>query len=677
MSEKIKQSNVASEPKQMTFNFQSERRKIEIRLAGTGTATIDWGDGTERKTYILSPDCRWERKRSYEYDDNYEMENYRAQVTTRTVTITGENIIVLDCSYNYLTKLDVSNNTALKELNCSYNLLKTLNISNNTALKELDCSDNLLKTLDVSTNTALTRLICSKNKLANIDVSANKRMEDMFCCWNKLKSLDVSANTALDELNCWKNQLTSLKIGKKNTKLKNLNCNKNRFTVNTLNDLFGMLPIGDGRIIDIGNNPETIGCDINIARKKGWQVHDSQNHLIAATEPNQMTIAFNKYPSWEIVDVVILMIAGSGMATIDWGDGKSKTLKLRKSFTTLRRSCGYSVISITGESITHLCCNGNKIRELDVSMNPALTWLDCSENQLRSLDVSKNTALTYLNCWANWLSSLDVSANLALTELECSFNELTIFDISKNIELTKLDCSYNELTSLDISNNSLLTKLYCRDNRMFADALNGLFVEDGKIEINVENNPGTTLCNLKKVECKRSSVVKVCMDRIKLEERLKYIEQKKNNEKCSGLIMNSDVFWLWTDYFCSLCGTSAKEEYSYGVIVEIRLIEIVVKKIKKLGYEVALDKSDYCTHCRGKDFKLFEKPELIFSIRYSGQSDYHVVRSSKIGDYECLLAFLEGKETYTVDWAESNYEHTLHESIDIIQKMTGLEADLD
>ena len=40
--------------------------------------------------------------------------------------------------------------TSLRELNCSYNGLTSLDISQNTDLKELYCDDNKLTSLDIS-----------------------------------------------------------------------------------------------------------------------------------------------------------------------------------------------------------------------------------------------------------------------------------------------------------------------------------------------------------------------------------------------------------------------------------------------------------------------------------------------------------------------------------------------
>ena len=46
------------------------------------------------------------------------------------------------CSYNQLTSLDVSKNTALTSLGCSFNKLTSLDVSKNTALKVLGCYGN-------------------------------------------------------------------------------------------------------------------------------------------------------------------------------------------------------------------------------------------------------------------------------------------------------------------------------------------------------------------------------------------------------------------------------------------------------------------------------------------------------------------------------------------------------
>jgi len=213
--------------------------------------------------------------------------------------------------------------------------------------------------------------------------------------------------------------------------------------------------------------------------------------------------------------------------------------------------------------------------------------------------------------------------------------------------LVVLDCSYNELTSLDISKNSLLKILDCNGNKMPA----------------IEKDKGI-----------QTSDVEVYMDRSILEKRLKKIAQTKHSKT---FIDGMSSCYLMSppetvDYVCSLCGFTVENEYTKHQVFDIRQVEIIVKKILKLGFDVVFDKSEYCHRCSGS---VIEKPEMIFSIRFSTQSDYHVVRSNLVNEYSCLLAFLENKETYRLE--RNNEECPLHENAAIIKHMTGLGDDLD
>ena len=190
-----------------------------------------------------------------------------------------------------------------------------------------------------------------------------------------------------------------------------------------------------------------------------------------------ITMTLNKFGN------VKISLKGSGMATVDWGNGK----------TTQRFSSGVTVfthyyfnksnrtITIYGQDITYLNCKGNQITSLDVSGNPALKSLQCSKNRLTDLDVSKNTALTLLSC---------------------SKNQLTNLDVSRNNVLTNLVCDGNQLNTLCVSKNTALMFLNCRNNQLSAEALNNLFgtlnsaMVEGKI-LYIRNNSGTYTCNQK------------------------------------------------------------------------------------------------------------------------------------------------------------------------------------
>ena len=120
------------------------------------------------------------------------------------------------------------------------------------------------------------------------------------------------------------------------------------------------------------------------------------------------------------------------------------------------------------------------------------------------------------------------------------------------------------------------------------------------------------------------------------------------------------AFEEYVDYLCSHCGVTIKGKHGNRMIFNIYSIDETVAQMKTLGYDVILDKTEFCPYCSKKNI---ENPELIFCIRFSDEVDYHFVRSNIINEYRCLLEFLSNPEEYT-----GNRE--------IIQKMTGLGEDM-
>jgi len=284
--------------------------------------------------------------------------------------------------------LDVSNNTALKNLNCAVNQLSGLNVSNNAALTELICTNNQLTTLDVSNNTALKNLNCAVNQLSGLDVSNNAALNVLDCSHNILTKLNTSTNSALSKLNCSHNELS----------------------VHTLNGLFDMLPVVSEGFLDFGNNPGAAGCNKSIAENKGWNT------------PRQMFLTL------EGAGMVNLLIAGSGNVEIDWGDGSLETSNISLEYFLFRHTyvniTSYTII-ITGENITSMSCYNNRLTNLDVRNNPVLSFMNCSDNLLTGLDVSKNTAMIGLGCSNNLLTSLDLNNNTRLHYVYCDNNQLS------------------------------------------------------------------------------------------------------------------------------------------------------------------------------------------------------------------------------------------------------------
>ena len=264
-------------------------------------------------------------------------------------------------------------------------------------------------------------------------------------------------------------------------------------------------------------------------------------------EPNPGTIEMTT----EVTGDVTFSMYGTGLATVDWGDGSTKetgtfTVDVPIEFSHTYSTSKIRTIRIYGNDIWGLNCSNiplisldvsknanlwslfcfdNQLTSLDVSKNPKLRNLGCGKNQLTtldlsnniilghlqchdnpliSLDLSKNTSLYYFTTWRNQLTSLDVSKNTSLVHLVCVQNQLTNLDVSKNISLSYLDCWDNQLTSLDMSNNTTLVYLNCYSNQFTDDALDALFgslhsnpniIGETEKYISIQDNPGTTTCN--------------------------------------------------------------------------------------------------------------------------------------------------------------------------------------
>ena len=139
-----------------------------------------------------------------------------------------------DESFNVSSMPEIKYFTALTSLNCEYNQLTTLDLSNNTALECLECNSNKLKSLDLSECVVLTDLLCNDNQLTSLDLSKNIELTELYCWGNQLASLDLSKNTALTYLDCEGNQLTTLDLSN-NTALESLYCSGNPLTKIILN----------------------------------------------------------------------------------------------------------------------------------------------------------------------------------------------------------------------------------------------------------------------------------------------------------------------------------------------------------------------------------------------------------------------------------------------------------
>ena len=183
------------------------------------------------------------------------------------------NVTSLTCSYNPITALDLTKNTALtgvsceccdltalnvkgcnalRSLQCEYNDLQSLDVSGCPALEMLYCDNNSLSALDVTANPVLWRLYCTENQMTSLRVKGLRNLREVYCRGNLLTSLDFTDCWRMEKLECDRNQLTSLKISDCDS-LVQLDCRDNQLTaleLGGLNDLMDLKCQGN-RIVSI------------------------------------------------------------------------------------------------------------------------------------------------------------------------------------------------------------------------------------------------------------------------------------------------------------------------------------------------------------------------------------------------------------------------------------------
>jgi len=365
------------------------------------------------------------------------------------------NTISIDVSDRGISDLKgIEYFTSLTYLNCCNNYLTSLDVSNNTALTSLYYNDNNLTSLDVSNNTALTIISCENNKLTSLDVSNNTALIYLNCCNNNLTSLDLSNNTSLmSEYLYYSNNTYEISL------------ENGTFDLLTLPEGFNLDNVSNwtnatvnGSIITVTDLSKSVTYEYNLGNDKTATF--TLNPAIEINEENFPDEIFRNY----IKETFDTDRNGVLSATEISGINYINVSKEDEAHENEKISSLKGIEYFT--SLTYLNCCNNNLTSLDVSNNTALTTLYCYNNNLTSLDVSNNTALTTLYCYNNNLTSLDVSNNTMLTYLDCTNNNLTSLDVSKNTALTELYCYTNNLTSLDVSNNTVLGYLYCHTNNL-------------------------------------------------------------------------------------------------------------------------------------------------------------------------------------------------------------------
>ena len=405
---------------------------------------------------------------------------------------------ILFCTANFLTSLDVSNNSSLvslacnnnnlnsltlnsslQVLNCNGNNLTSIDVSGNNALFDLDCSSNQLNSLNISSNTLLTSVDASNNQISSINLSNNNILEDLDLGTNSLTSLEVSNISSLANLDCDNNMIVSLDVSN-NAMLNSLICNNN--LLNSLDIKNNNNTQTSNIEFNATNNPSLFCITVddvnysdttwfNIDAQAIFDLNCNATTFIPDDNFEQALIDLG-YDSGPLDDFVLKFVI-KAITSLDVSSKNIFDFTGINEFTSLEdlnvslnpiQSITFDVNNLT--ELKTLACAFNQLTSLDVSSNTILEDLNCQTNQLTSLDVSSNPNLIVLRATNNSITSLDLINNTVLVDLRCENNQLSSLIVGNNVVLDKLFCDGNLLTSLDISANTMLTAFDCKNNQL-------------------------------------------------------------------------------------------------------------------------------------------------------------------------------------------------------------------
>jgi Leucine-rich repeat (LRR) protein len=161
------------------------------------------------------------------------------------------NLIHFDCSGNFISRMDLSNNTklivlrcgpneplhelilpkidTLKIFGCTWTNLVHLDLSNIPALEKATFTENrLLESVDFSNCSNLTTITGFGNTvLSTLDITGCTKLEQVELYLNNIKNLDISHCENLININVFGNDLETFILGN-NPKLYSMDCGRNK-----------------------------------------------------------------------------------------------------------------------------------------------------------------------------------------------------------------------------------------------------------------------------------------------------------------------------------------------------------------------------------------------------------------------------------------------------------------
>ncbi len=373
--------------------------------------------------------------------------------------LTGiEDFTVLEELYadnNDLTTVDVSSNTALKELIVYNNAnLSSFTVADPSIITRITLSDcNLSGDYDFSTYTSLTSFSVQNNNLTGLNVKNGNNTNFTY--------FDARGNSSL----------TCILVDDAAWSTTNWTQNGGATYSSTFceytaipdaNFEAALEALGYDDISNDGQVPTPL-IEVVTGLDVSSQSISDITGIAGFTALVDLDVNDNTLTSLDLSN-------NENLETVNFDNNDVATLSLGTNTILSEVSGRYNQLTTVSVSantgLTNLNLRNNSFSTVDVSANTSLTTLNLNQTGITSLDVTNNPDLAYLYLSGNSLTSIDVSQNPLLENINLTDSDLTTIDLSNQTVLRVVRLSGNNLTELDLTTNVALTQVECADNEL-------------------------------------------------------------------------------------------------------------------------------------------------------------------------------------------------------------------
>jgi Leucine-rich repeat (LRR) protein len=384
------------------------------------------------------------------------------------------NLTFLNCSYNHIVGLNISNLSNLQHLDARNNQLTALNFTGASNIKKIYCNNNQLSQLDLSNLLQLLFIQCDENQINQLNMTSSSNINTIICNNNLLSTIDLTSLNNLLYLICDHNQLTNLNFAN-NPNLLELKADENPISNIDLNQIVNLTFLSlhntPTNQINITGLPalETFLCSscgltqLDLTNLPNLTHLGCGNNSITQLDLSQTT-------NLRIIDIQSNQIPHINISNLTNLEHLNLALNLETS------------LDLTGlTKLESLVCNANQITQILSISDTKLNFLKCENNQLTELNLKNGQEFIYL--------SFENNPNLAYIchdEIQASIVNAQLTQFNNTTTEANTYCSFTP----GGNQNSILGKLIFDSDNNGCDADDSFNLLNQKISINDQTIEG-------------------------------------------------------------------------------------------------------------------------------------------------------------------------------------------